>query len=363
MVRFRIVRFASIPGSRPTARTLAAGALFGALAASCSLALDFGSLENGAPDGGPPDGTSTDSASDRTFAADAPLDGGTGDGATGDGPQTDTSPGDASLTDGAPADGAKDAPATDGPTVDAPADAPVDAPSDAPSDAIPDGPCGPLPGATMVAIGTFCVDSTEVTVAEYTAYLAAKGGDTSGQPPECSAWNNSLVPGGWPPAGPDTQPVVNLNWCQAYMYCAWAGKHLCGALDGGPADPNLWYDSTASQWFKVCSHNNDGLHAYPYGNSFQPTTCNGKDDGIGHAVPSLATCVGGYPGVFDMSGNVLEWENSCNPPGDAGPGPGEYCHTRGGDYGSDDGGMVCNAGVEYTRGSAAPNLGFRCCAR
>jgi sulfatase modifying factor 1 len=324
-------------------RTLAAGALFGALAASCSLALDFASLDDGTPDGG----SSTDSGSDRTFAADGPLDGGNGDGATSDAPQAD-----APQADAPPTDGSKDTATTDGPgTFDAPPEPP------------PDGPCGPLPGATMVAIGSFCVDSTEVTVAEYTDYLTAKAGDTSGQPPECSGWNTSLVPGGWPPGGPDTQPVANLNWCQAFMYCAWAGKHLCGDIDGGPADPNRWGDSTASQWFKVCSHNNDGLHAYPYGNTYAPATCNGKDDGVGHALPSLATCVGGYAGVFDMSGNVLEWEDSCTAPGDAGPGPGEYCHTRGGDYGSDDAGMVCNAGVLYTRGSAAPNVGFRCCAR
>jgi hypothetical protein len=357
------VRFASIPRSRRTVRTLAAGALLGALAASCSLALDFGSLENGTPDGSTADGSSTDSAPDHTSGNDAPLDTGPGDTTTGD-----TTASDALQADGPQTDAHADAPATDGPTdggvTDGPSNLDASDASDAPSDAIPDGPCGPLPGPTMVAIGAFCVDSTEVTVAQYTAYLAAKAGDTSGQPPACSVWNNTLVPGSWPPTGPDTQPVANLNWCQAYMYCAWAGKHLCGSLDGGPADPNLWYDSTASQWFKVCSRNNDGLHAYPYGNTYQPATCNGAEAGIGHAAPSLSTCVGGYPGVYDMSGNVLEWENSCNaPPPDGGPGPNDYCHTRGGDYGSDNGGMLCNAGVLYTRGSEAPNVGLRCCAR
>ncbi|MCC6217597.1 MAG: hypothetical protein IT376_22250, partial [Polyangiaceae bacterium] len=55
-----------------------------------------------------------------------------------------------------------------------------------------------LPGAELVRVQTndgvvFCMDQREVTWAEYDAFLAAKQGDTSGQPPECG-WNTGYAP-------------------------------------------------------------------------------------------------------------------------------------------------------------------------
>jgi hypothetical protein len=302
--------------------------------AACSLALDFAGIDDGVRDGS--------LGEDVFVSADAQVDGAPLHDATIDAPPTpDDAP---SVTD-----------ATDA------TDAPVVPPSD--------GGCPTtLPGPVLVPADGFCIDSTEVTVAQYTAFLAAKAGAVTGQPSLCSPWNNTFVPGsgaaGWPPAGPTTQPVPNTNWCQAYMYCQWAGKRLCGAPGGGSADPNGWYDQTKSEWFAACSRNFDGLHAYPYGNTYEPTVCNGADYDAGKALPSLASCGGGYPGLFDMSGNMFEWEDSCGQPdgGTTLTGQMDYCHTRGGAYTESAATLQCDDGTAYTRESQAPNVGFRCCS-
>lgn len=77
---------------------------------------------------------------------------------------------------------------------------------------------------------------------------------------------------------------------------------------------------------------------------------------------SLPKCVGGYPGLFDMSGNVNEWEDSC-----AGSlGSSDACLLRGGAY--DDGfasgllGCCLAANAHNLRSAADPTVGFRCCS-
>jgi formylglycine-generating enzyme required for sulfatase activity len=252
--------------------------------------------------------------------------------------------------------------------VDAPAASDAGTLPDAPAfDAPPDGPCPSATGPSMVVVANFCIDSTEVTVDQYSVFLAAKAGVVDGQPPICSSWNGSFVPSGGVPAGAGSIPIVNVNWCQAYAYCAWAGKHLCGAPDGGPGDQNRWGDPVDSAWFHACSRNGDGLHDYPYGNAYDPTLCNGADyaPDAGQARPALTSCEGGYPGIFDLSGNVWEWEDRCWPTSDdAGlTGPGDFCFVRGGAFTEGSGNLTCvGPGVGYTRGSQTNNIGIRCCS-
>jgi len=331
--------------------------------AACSFLLSFDGIDDGTPDG----------AADAT-AADGVV---SGDGAqpdqTMDGPGSDSmreaSPdaGDGTVGTevGPPSDGRADAPgadvALDSPTVDAPADA---SSSDASEDAAPDAGCGAAAPPAMVDVGGFCIDSTEVTVAQYTDFLAAKAGDTSGEPPGCES-NNSFTPEmGWPPSGPPSQAIVGVNWCDAYMYCAWAGKRLCGAIDGGSSVPAQWNNATVSQWFKACSRNADGLHVYPYGLTYDASACNGSDYDAHGPLPSLSSCQGGYPGIFDMSGNVIEWEDSCqlsNP--DAGPGPSDCCNIRGGGFGQIGDQLRCDLDLCTPRSNGGGDNGFRCCSK
>lgn len=219
--------------------------------------------------------------------------------------------------------------------------------------------CPSIPDtAAMVLIDDvtdYCIDSTEVSNAQYKAWLL-KNPDGANQPMECAA--NSFVPmSGSPPA--DDKPVVNVDWCDAYGYCKANGKRLCGKIGGGP---NSWADFAQpglSQWLGACSK--AGTQTYPYGNTYDIPACNVGDaqpDGgpsVSWPVGSAPTCEGGYPGIFDMSGNVWEWEDSCDPNS-------TKCRRRGGSYTSDATNVTCAVGGTLDRLSFASNGGFRCCA-
>jgi formylglycine-generating enzyme len=174
----------------------------------------------------------------------------------------------------------------------------------------------------------FYVDSTEVTVSAYKAWL-----DTSPQPAQQEArcsWNDSFVPGECEPGTPcgcdgmgidlDLEiaisadlPVRCVDFCDAAAYCAGVGKHLCGGQNGvvlyGSPDPSN--SAAQSEWFYACS--NGGTRQFPYGDQFAPQTC--EDDSVGgNDRPrdvGAPACQGGIPGIFDMSGNVEEWVDHC----------------------------------------------------
>jgi len=67
-----------------------------------------------------------------------------------------------------------------------------------------------------------------------------------------------------------------------------------------------------SEWFNACSHGDDKLHAWAYGVAFDEDACAPADGSTPFPVASYPGCVGGYPGLFDMSGNVGEWTNECS---------------------------------------------------
>ena len=186
-------------------------------------------------------------------------------------------------------------------SVDAGTDAAIDARSPCPSDA----------GPTMVLSGTVCIDSTEVTRAQYLAFLASNPTVASAGA-DC-AFKASFVPSsGWPPAaGTESLPVIFVDWCDATAYCKWAGKRVCGARAGGPLQTNQG-GSTTSQWYYACS--NDGLRGFPYGTTFDAKSCNGIEREAGAPIPpaTLATCDAGFGGLFDMAGNVQEWFDGCD---------------------------------------------------
>jgi hypothetical protein len=257
-------------------------------------------------------------------------------------------------------------------TFDAAADAGADAATDATPDADGRGEAGEAgcpvalggPPLVLVVAGgqAFCVDRTEVTNADYALFLAADAAALPAAPPTC-AWKASHVPGAssWPPAsGTEAFPVIAVDWCDAFAYCAWAGKRLCGRIGGGALAPADFADAAASQWFAACSRS--GVRAYPYGDVYDNTACNGADfpdADVLRAAGSLPTCVGGYPGLLDMSGNVFEWEDACT--GDAGAS--DACRIRGGGYFSFRASLACAADVTFARSSNGfSDVGFRCCS-
>lgn len=223
---------------------------------------------------------------------------------------------------------------------------------------------------TCIALG---MDAKEVTRADYAAFLADLGTTTPSQPPAC-AWNTDFTPQyAWSASDQamGTLPVSGVDWCDAYAYCAHAGKRLCGRIGGTSLPAADFADPAKSQWMNGCS--SGGQNAYPYG-AWQAlssqTACNGSGNWLSTQTPapvdigSIASCqsaVPGYAGIFDLSGNVAEWEDSCANTPTSGSKT-DNCHVRGGSYNDDlQASLACNADRQMSRNAAAADVGFRCC--
>jgi len=208
----------------------------------------------------------------------------------------------------------------------------------------------------------YCIDSTEVTQAQYAEFVAAVTPDTFGQDAECAGnasfdWATS-GPGVFPCTAatidPSTQPdypMSCIDWCDAAAYCSWAGKRLCGQIGGGPNPYSNYAVATSSEWLNACS--DGGAFTYPDGG----TSAEACESPTPRVVASAAACEGAFPGVFDMGGNVWEFENSCDTTNG-------YCRLRGGSFGqvNDGNPLRCDVAPSVDRDHVEANVGFRCCA-
>jgi formylglycine-generating enzyme len=224
--------------------------------------------------------------------------------------------------------------------------------------------CPGTAGPAMVRLPEgYCIDSTEVTRAQYRVWLDTNP-STAGQLSVC-ATNTTFTPESncmvrACQTGCGDHPQVCVDWCDAVAYCKAVGKRLCGKIGGGTLAGygNEFADVSLSQWFNACTSHVP--RSFTYGNTYVVGTCNDYEFGANATIPvaNLAACQSPeprYSGVYDLTGNVQEWEDACS---DA-----SYCRIRGGDYGTlGDTGTVCNADTRTARTSASQFTGFRCCS-
>jgi hypothetical protein len=244
-----------------------------------------------------------------------------------------------------------------------------DAPSSedaAPCQLRPDG--APLPGPPMIEITypledgsiRYCIDTTEVTVGQLNTYVVATGGVRVDVPAACEAADVTVPPSVRNDVDP-TLPVGDVNVCDAWSYCGWAGKRLCGAIGDGGSIYNHEVTTTGheNEWHYACIN---GVHnlAYPYGQTYEPDACDTEEaeDGGPRPSGSMPSCHGKYPPfdrIHDMSGNVSEIVNdfvSCSLGG----------NQWGGDWSSGSSASMCDSLAP--NGSCYfdfPQSGFRCC--
>jgi formylglycine-generating enzyme required for sulfatase activity len=211
----------------------------------------------------------------------------------------------------------------------------------------------------------YSIDATEVTRCQYQAWLDTDP-STADQEPKC-AWNTDFTPPypdtcGIPPVEDGDLPAGCVDWCDAYAYCKGVGKRLCGRIGGGALAMDDSSDPTKSQWYNACS--SGGKYDYPYGDEYdQGTKCNDADRDKDHytvagSLPGCQSPDPAFAGVFDLSGNLWEWEDSC----DGNEGPADDCMSRGGSNLSGEGYCTCSHRGGWDRNQLALNLGFRCCS-
>lgn len=135
-----------------------------------------------------------------------------------------------------------------------------------------------------IHLESFFIDRTEVTHAQYKAYVDA----TNHRVPE--DWiENRFAP------ERANHPVAFVSWHDAFDFCHWAGKRL-------PTEP---------EWEKA-ARGTDG-RLYPWGNEFDPKRANISDGAtlFGSSTPVSRFEAGKSPfGAYDMIGNVWEWTDS-----------------------------------------------------
>jgi len=183
---------------------------------------------------------------------------------------------------------------------------------------------GGCPGGTVeIPDQGYCIDAYEVTNEQMYEFMVEHGN-------ECVVEEISYTNPEWPDAsfcmgdatyekyklwldegtwrirpGYEQHPVVGVTWQGAVTACrAWGGD-LC----------------TLPQWQLACSGPQGYL--FPYGDEYDGNACNAcyweqvcDPTGGTVEVGSFPGCEGGYPGIFDMSGNVFEWLWECKEVGD-----------------------------------------------
>ena len=220
-----------------------------------------------------------------------------------------------------------------------------------------------LEGMVEVPKGKFFIDAHEVTNAQYTTFLLALNGGVaaSDERSECS-WTTTheRVTTSCKPAAIGEAPATCVDWCDANAFCRHYGKRLCGKFGGGSADLASLTSAAHSQWMLACGGVNGAPYPYADGGV---GTCTTQSSDMGLVpVGSKPGCVGNVEGLFDMSGNALEWEDANGAPTDGGAAA-QQAFARGGSFRNPIASCMCSyVSPPYARKQIFDNIGFRCCS-
>ncbi len=218
---------------------------------------------------------------------------------------------------------------------------------------------------------TLDIDRTEVSMSAYAAWLGTSP-DLAAQPKGCG-WNTSFaLDPGCLQEGTDrvlctsegcNSPVVCIDWCDAYAFCAAEGRRLCGRIGGGMNPRSESNAAGESEWFNGCSA--AGQFAWFSGSSVPGACTYSGNANAPYDVGTRDSCASpspGYSSLRDMAGNVAEWEDSCDRPAqNAEANASDECLTRGGSYQDALAATACEATSARLRNTTAFDLGFRCC--
>ena len=151
-----------------------------------------------------------------------------------------------------------------------------------------------------VTLDAFLIDRTEVTNAQYAAFLNQNGNQTEGSVPwvDMADDENFLTQAGGvfqPLPGFENHPVIQVSWYGARAYCQAVGRRL----------------PTEAEWEKA-ARGEDG-RAYPWGDTAIGCELANFWNGNVNSCVGAPVAVGSYPagaspyGALDMAGNVWEW--------------------------------------------------------
>jgi len=215
----------------------------------------------------------------------------------------------------------------------------------------------------LVQMDGYFIDETEVTNAQYAMCVAA---GACNEPARRTATYHPAYYGSDAYAD---YPVIFVNWFDAETFCDWRNARL-------PSE---------AEWEKGAGFDPDQaiILRYPWGDAFDGTKMNycdsncsterrdtRFDDGHQDTAP-----VGSYPdgrsplGLYDMSGNVMEWVNdwydrnyyeSSTDTNPLGPPDGEFKAIRGGSWLSSEEDLAIVVRSSFDPTVARANLGFRC---
>ncbi|HEY1012293.1 MAG TPA: SUMF1/EgtB/PvdO family nonheme iron enzyme, partial [Herpetosiphonaceae bacterium] len=202
---------------------------------------------------------------------------------------------------------------------------------------------------TAISMPAFYLDRTEVTNAQYSAFISATGHPlplNAFDPVGLAAWNAD----GTFPLSLTDHPVVNVTWADADAYCAWRAKRL----------------PTEAEWERAAK--GDGQPTWPWGDQWNLENANIAESGRGTTAPVGTHPGGAGPyGTLDLAGNVWEWTSTIYRPYPYDPADGREDAAsenprvlRGGSW-LDDRRAVHGSGRNSFQSTLSNNnVGFRC---